>query len=143
MAVNGACFFAAGFPTTVRCCAKPSSSGKFKPNPAVANSIRRFAVSTEESITTETTTDFVEDGRLKKKVVDGEKMNPYVLELEKTELEYKSSRKGLNDYFEESRNFIKSSGGGVGGPPRWFSPLDCGSRLDNSPLLLYLPGQSF
>ncbi|RQO85629.2 hypothetical protein POPTR_001G323800v4 [Populus trichocarpa] len=140
MAVNGACFFAAGFPTTVRCCAKPSSSGKFKRNPAVANTIRRFAVSTEESITTETTTDFVEDGRLKKKVVDGEKMNPYVLELEKTELEYKSSRKGLNDYFEESRNFIKSSGGGVGGPPRWFSPLDCGSRLDNSPLLLYLPG---
>ncbi|KAJ6298849.1 hypothetical protein OIU76_019916 [Salix suchowensis] len=31
-------------------------------------------------------------------------------------------------------------GGGVCGPPRWFSPLDCGSRLDNSPLPLYLPG---
>ncbi|CAK7328372.1 unnamed protein product [Dovyalis caffra] len=30
--------------------------------------------------------------------------------------------------------------GGDGGPPRWFSPLECGSRSDNSPLLLFLPG---
>ncbi|KAJ6751394.1 hypothetical protein OIU85_001880 [Salix viminalis] len=139
MAVNGACFFA-GFPTTVRC-ARPASSGKFKPSPSVANATRRFAVSTEESITAETTTGFAENGRLEKKVVEGEKINPYVLELEKTELEYKSSRKSMNDYFEESKNFIKSNdGGGVCGPARWFSPLDCGSRLDNSPLLLYLPG---
>nr|AZM65208.1 diacylglycerol acyltransferase 9 [Vitellaria paradoxa] len=27
-----------------------------------------------------------------------------------------------------------------GGPPRWFSPLECGSRLKDSPLLLFLPG---
>ncbi|KAG6435094.1 hypothetical protein SASPL_106745 [Salvia splendens] len=26
-----------------------------------------------------------------------------------------------------------------GGPPRWFSPLECRSRLKDSPLLLYLP----
>ncbi|KAB5520891.1 hypothetical protein DKX38_025210 [Salix brachista] len=124
MAVNGACFFA-GFPTTVRC-AGPASSGKFKPSPSVANATRRFAVSTEESITAETTTVFAENGRLKKKVVEGEKINPYVLELEKTELEYKSSRKSMNDYFEESKNFIKSNdGGGVCGPPRWIFDIWC------------------
>ncbi|KAJ6314933.1 hypothetical protein OIU78_018422 [Salix suchowensis] len=120
-----------------------ASSGKFKPSPSVANATRRFAVSTEESITAETTTGFAGNGRLEKKVVEGEKINPYVLELEKTELEYKSSRESMNDYFEESKNFIESNGGGGGGvcgPPRWFSPLDCGSRLDNSPLPLYLPG---
>nr|AZM65203.1 diacylglycerol acyltransferase 4 [Vitellaria paradoxa] len=42
----------------------------------------------------------------------------------------------LNDYFELSKEMIRSDGG----PPRWFSPLECGSRLDNSPLLLFLPG---
>ncbi|KAG5254338.1 acyltransferase protein [Salix suchowensis] len=119
-----------------------ASSGKFKPSPSVANATRRFAVSTEESITAETTAGFAGNGRLEKKVVEGEKINPYVLELEKTELEYKSSRESMNDYFEESKSFIESNGGGGGvcGPPRWFSPLDCGSRLDNSPLPLYLPG---
>ncbi|GMH23882.1 hypothetical protein Nepgr_025725 [Nepenthes gracilis] len=43
----------------------------------------------------------------------------------------------LEDYFEKAAVFIRSDGG----PPRWFSPLECGrSRLNNSPLLLYLPG---
>ncbi|KAI3768819.1 hypothetical protein L2E82_19654 [Cichorium intybus] len=43
----------------------------------------------------------------------------------------------LKDYFEQSRNLLMKSDGG---PPRWFSPLECGSRLTNSPLLLSLPG---
>ncbi|KAM7509303.1 hypothetical protein LguiA_019756 [Lonicera macranthoides] len=43
----------------------------------------------------------------------------------------------LKEYFKQSRDFIIQSDGG---PPRWFSPLECGSRLNNSPLLLYLPG---
>ncbi|KAK3026748.1 hypothetical protein RJ639_042201 [Escallonia herrerae] len=42
----------------------------------------------------------------------------------------------LSDYFEQSKQLIRSDGG----PPRWFSPLECGSRLDNAPLLLFLPG---
>ncbi|XP_022989598.1 acyltransferase-like protein At3g26840, chloroplastic [Cucurbita maxima] len=45
-------------------------------------------------------------------------------------------RKSLKDYFEQSVELIRSDGG----PPRWFSPLECGSRMDNSPLLLFLPG---
>lgn len=45
-------------------------------------------------------------------------------------------RRSLKDYFEQSVEFIRSDTG----PPRWFSPLESGSRMDNSPLLLFLPG---
>ncbi|KAI4348360.1 hypothetical protein L6164_009092 [Bauhinia variegata] len=47
-------------------------------------------------------------------------------------------RIGAKDYFEQARAFIKSDGGS----PRWFSPLECASRLNNAPLLLFLPGLS-
>lgn len=43
----------------------------------------------------------------------------------------------LRDYFQQSTYLLTKSDGG---PPRWFSPLECGSRLNNSPLLLTLPG---
>ncbi|XP_028771380.1 acyltransferase-like protein At3g26840, chloroplastic [Neltuma alba] len=60
--------------------------------------------------------------------------------LEKEENERKEKGKtrksGWKDYIEQSKELIKSDGG----PPRWFSPLHGGSRLNNSPLLLYLPG---
>ncbi|XP_009413594.2 phytyl ester synthase 2, chloroplastic isoform X4 [Musa acuminata AAA Group] len=42
----------------------------------------------------------------------------------------------IRDYIERSRELIKPDGG----PPRWFSPLECGARGTDSPLLLYLPG---
>ncbi|GMP29998.1 hypothetical protein CsSME_00004862 [Camellia sinensis var. sinensis] len=45
-------------------------------------------------------------------------------------------RLSLKDYFELSKDMIRSDGG----PPRWFSPFECGSRLNGSPLLLFLPG---
>lgn len=45
-------------------------------------------------------------------------------------------RRSLKDYFEQSVELIRSDTG----PPRWFSPLESGSRMDNSPLLLFLPG---
>nr|DAD30462.1 TPA_asm: hypothetical protein HUJ06_009313 [Nelumbo nucifera] len=44
-------------------------------------------------------------------------------------------RLSVKDYLECSKDLIKPDGG----PPRWFSPLECASRLENSPLLLYLP----
>lgn len=50
--------------------------------------------------------------------------------------EAKVERLSLKDYFEQSKELIRPDGG----PPRWFSPLECGSRLDGSPLLLFLPG---
>ncbi|KAL2505485.1 Esterase/lipase/thioesterase family protein [Abeliophyllum distichum] len=43
----------------------------------------------------------------------------------------------LRDYLELSRELITRSDGG---PPRWFSPLECGARWKDSPLLLFLPG---
>ncbi|XP_021760110.1 acyltransferase-like protein At3g26840, chloroplastic [Chenopodium quinoa] len=49
-------------------------------------------------------------------------------------------QRSWRDYFELAKLFIGSDGGGCRGPPRWFSPLEGGSRIDNSPLLLYLPG---
>ena len=46
---------------------------------------------------------------------------------------------GSKECLEQSKELIVSDGG----PPRWFSPLECARRLDNSPLLLFLPGQYF
>lgn len=51
--------------------------------------------------------------------------------------ETEEPRSTLRDYFEQSQELISRSDGG---PPRWFSPLECGVRLKDSPLLLYLPG---
>lgn len=56
---------------------------------------------------------------------------------EDSELEKESNKSlSLKDYFKQSEHLFRSDGG----PPRWFSPLECGSQLDNSPLLLSLPG---
>ncbi|KAM4132316.1 hypothetical protein ACJW30_01G241100 [Castanea mollissima] len=41
------------------------------------------------------------------------------------------------EYFERSKELISRSDGG---PPRWFTPLESGPPLKNSPLLLFLPG---
>jgi len=62
-------------------------------------------------------------------------------EKDKKVLEEKEKRwmNGWNEYLEQSKELI----GPDGGPPRWFSPLECASQLDNSPLLLFLPGQYF
>ena len=67
-----------------------------------------------------------------------EETKSIVREFSEAENERDGERGGLNlsDFFEQSKDLIKSDGG----PPRWFSPLECGSRLDNSPLLLFLPG---
>ncbi|KAG8385010.1 hypothetical protein BUALT_Bualt04G0177700 [Buddleja alternifolia] len=54
-----------------------------------------------------------------------------------SEAELNDRRLSLKDYFEQSLELNSKSDGG---PPRWFSPLECGSRLKHSPLLLTLPG---
>ncbi|GKV46593.1 hypothetical protein SLEP1_g53566 [Rubroshorea leprosula] len=50
--------------------------------------------------------------------------------------EEEEGRKTLKDFFEACKEFIGSDGG----PPHWFSPLECGCRAPDSPLLLFLPG---
>jgi len=52
--------------------------------------------------------------------------------------EEKQRQSSLKEYFEQAKELIEADGG----PPRWFSPLEGGSQLDNSPLMLFLPGQS-
>ncbi|XP_068340798.1 phytyl ester synthase 1, chloroplastic-like [Pyrus communis] len=42
----------------------------------------------------------------------------------------------VKDYFHANKETIKPDGG----PPRWFSPIACGRPLNNSPILLFLPG---
>ncbi|KAK1685670.1 hypothetical protein QYE76_046518 [Lolium multiflorum] len=43
----------------------------------------------------------------------------------------------VKDYVEAVRDMPKDDGG----PPRWFSPVECGRPVvDNAPLLLFLPG---
>ncbi|KAE8665698.1 Acyltransferase-like protein [Hibiscus syriacus] len=51
--------------------------------------------------------------------------------------EFEEGKKWLKDYFEESKEIIRSDGG----PPRWFSHLECSSSTSpDCPLLLFLPG---
>nr|VDD03271.1 unnamed protein product [Brassica rapa] len=59
-------------------------------------------------------------------------VNPYSF----SEAAQPEVRKSLNDFFVEAGDFLSTDGG----PPRWFSPLECGARAPGSPLLLYLPG---
>lgn len=51
--------------------------------------------------------------------------------------EEEEGRKTLTEFFEACEELIKSDDSG---PPRWFSPLECGSRAPDSPLLLFFPG---
>ncbi|XP_058753801.1 phytyl ester synthase 1, chloroplastic-like [Vicia villosa] len=51
-------------------------------------------------------------------------------------MEEKQRLSGWKEYLEQAKEVIKADGG----PPRWFSPLDCGLPLENSPLMLFLPG---
>ncbi|KAL4363433.1 hypothetical protein GQ457_04G033830 [Hibiscus cannabinus] len=50
--------------------------------------------------------------------------------------EFEEGKKWLKDYLEECKEMIRSDGG----PPRWFSPLECSSSTSpDCPLLLFLP----
>ncbi|KAE8697432.1 putative Esterase/lipase/thioesterase family protein [Hibiscus syriacus] len=50
--------------------------------------------------------------------------------------EFEEGKKWLKDYFEECKEMIRSDGG----PPRWFSPLECSSSTSpDCPLHLFLP----
>ncbi|XP_010502630.1 PREDICTED: acyltransferase-like protein At3g26840, chloroplastic [Camelina sativa] len=69
-----------------------------------------------------------ENGATVEKVVE----NPYA----KVEAARPDLRKSLSDFLEEARGFV----GDGGGPPRWFSPLECAAQAQGSPLLLFVPG---
>ncbi|MBA0856541.1 hypothetical protein Goshw_030130 [Gossypium schwendimanii] len=45
--------------------------------------------------------------------------------------------KTVKDYLIAAEEMIKPDGG----PPRWFCPVECGQPINDSPLLLFLPGK--
>ncbi|KAB1202858.1 hypothetical protein CJ030_MR8G024971 [Morella rubra] len=137
MAATGASLFPASFSPVFRPDSTSSSVGKFKSN-KISISSWRLAVSTEQAPTTATanttttsTSRVSEKGRLEKLDVAeavAAAATPYEEEVE---------RGSLREYFERSKELIIRSDGG---PPRWFTPLECGPPLTNSPLLFFLPG---
>ncbi|KAL6200381.1 hypothetical protein ACLB2K_030163 [Fragaria x ananassa] len=47
----------------------------------------------------------------------------------------------LKHFIEHAKDLVRSDSSTSTAPsPYWFTPLDCGSPLENSPLLLFLPG---
>ncbi|GLT57160.1 hypothetical protein SLA2020_301480 [Shorea laevis] len=92
--------------------------------------------STATPNTIKTTTTSRENGRPRSGKTGTEEAERRVIDYSNPEPE-PEPRKRLKDFFQEWHELIRSDGGG---PPRWFSPLECGSRDPNSPLLLFLPG---
>ncbi|CAL0323304.1 unnamed protein product [Lupinus luteus] len=100
----------------------------------------RFALSVDRVAETSTTAIPPNNGILSVKVngeegtlAEKEKRSENKKDEEEEEL---NRRSGWRSYVEQSKEIAKPDGG----PPRWFSPLESGSRLDKSPLLLFLPG---
>lgn len=135
----GACVFSADSSLAFRWDMTPSSSGKAKRNPMSKRLAVPTATATTGKIetTSKTMRSFVEknSSELEADTKQRIKLEKYSSESEEQE---GNSRKWLKDYFDEAKDMIKSDGG----PPRWFSPLECGShnRNSRSPLLLFLPG---
>ncbi|GMI67114.1 hypothetical protein like AT5G41120 [Hibiscus trionum] len=101
---------------------------------------RIFAVSTER---VGRGTGFGENEKLEKKmrnqktVKQENEVKPKIYANPEELPEFEEDKKWLKDYFEECKEIIRSDGG----PPRWFSPLECSSSTSpDCPLLLFLPG---
>ncbi|ONI20031.1 hypothetical protein PRUPE_3G311200 [Prunus persica] len=150
MAATGVCLFPSRLPSVIRpeFTSSSSSSGKSKFNPISVPSRRLAAVSTDHTPTVLTTVNNQTGGSSGKEAhttttsaaAEKKRWSGQEDQEELDAEEEEQERLSLTDYFEQAKDFVTSNGGGVG-PPRWFSPLhDGGSRLDNSPLLLFLPG---
>ena len=138
MAVTGVSFYSASLSPVIRRDFTPSV-GKFsKSNPI---SFRRLAVSTEQTQTptttaTPTTTTTPTPTPTRRLSEKSEELGEAGVAASDDEVE--QNGRVLKEYFERSKELISRSDGG---PPRWFTPLECGPPLKNSPLLLFLPGQ--
>ncbi|XP_022740299.1 acyltransferase-like protein At3g26840, chloroplastic isoform X3 [Durio zibethinus] len=132
MAASRASLFLAGSSVT-------SASGTSRRNRCVSLS-RRMAVSTEQvtSVVAMATTSLIENGTLSERKKGRKEESELILNVYSNPDEItQETRKTLKDYFQECRDLMIGSDGG---PPRWFSPLECGSHTRDSPLFLFLPG---
>ncbi|GLU18723.1 hypothetical protein SLE2022_350070 [Rubroshorea leprosula] len=130
MAATGVCVYATGY--------SPVSGGKmtsFRPILLKQSRTPAFAVSTlsvqASTVTNPKSTLPQNNGKFREQEAT---RNVYANMDELPEED--EGRKTLKDFFEACKEFI----GSEGGPPRWFSPLECGCRAPDSPLLLFLPG---
>ncbi|TYH99540.1 hypothetical protein ES332_A11G073500v1 [Gossypium tomentosum] len=131
-AISASTYPAAGVSPFSQRSATSSSGG-------IRNLSRILAVSTERG---GRGTGFGENGKhekqkLNQKVVKEEsEVKPNIYANPEKLPEFEEDKKWLKDYFEECKEMIRSDGG----PPRWFSPLECSSfTLPDCPLLLFLP----
>ncbi|PPS00136.1 hypothetical protein GOBAR_AA20511 [Gossypium barbadense] len=132
-AISASTYPAAGVSPFSQRSATSSSGG-------IRNLSRILAVSTERG---GRGTGFGENGKhekqkLNQKVVKEEsEVKPNIYANPEKLPEFEEDKKWLKDYFEECKEMIRSDGG----PPRWFSPLECSSFTSpDCPLLLFLPG---
>ncbi|XP_042969326.1 acyltransferase-like protein At3g26840, chloroplastic isoform X5 [Carya illinoinensis] len=132
MAASGASLYLSNLSPAFRRDSTSSSLGNLK-STRISTSSWRLAVSTEQKPSTSTRSDFSERGRLDM----GKDELEAVASAAATSEDPAVERRSLKEYFERSKELIIRSDGG---PPRWFTPLECGSPLANSPLLLFLPG---
>jgi len=132
MASAGASFFGVSSPLFRR---EPPQLLRKPIAPRIHRIAPRFAVSVDRVPATIVT----EEKRTTTEAKREEERNTDTVSTEKRwgEKEEKERRSGWKEYLEQAKELIAAADGG---PPRWFSPLECGSRLDNSPLMLFLPG---
>lgn len=136
MAAASGCFFASRLSPAIRRHSYPALPGALPP---AVSSTRRLAISTAEQLSSASAPGpspaggSIRNGKLQKggEPSGGAVASPF-MEDEGSEGEGKR----LEDFFNLAEDLIRSDGG----PPRWFSPPECASQLNNYPLLLYLPG---
>ncbi|KAF5479268.1 hypothetical protein F2P56_000102 [Juglans regia] len=133
MAASGASLFLSNLSPAFRRDSTSSSLGNLK-STRISTSSWRLAVSTEQTPSTSTRSDFSERRRLDM----GKDELEAVASAAATSEDPAVERRSFKEYFERSKELIIRSDGG---PPRWFTPLECGSPLANSPLLLFLPAK--
>lgn len=143
MASTGVCLFPARLPSVIRqepTSSSSSSSGRSKFNPISIPSRRLAAASTDHTPTILTAANIASGRSSEKEAHTTTTTSASETKRQAGQEEHKFDAEdqglSLKDYFEQAKDFISSDGG----PPRWFSPLGGGSRLDDSPLLLFLPG---
>jgi hypothetical protein len=78
------------------------------------------------------------NGRLRTKVEEKKRVGDNVLETLEPLWDDGYGTETVRDYFDMAKDIVKPDGG----PPRWFCPVSCGSPLKDSPVLLFLAGNS-
>ncbi|KAI4350464.1 hypothetical protein L6164_004917 [Bauhinia variegata] len=119
-ASTGTCIFSGGFSLVFRR-DEVKVSTRYLKSDRIPNKAWRLAVSVDQVPATST---------------NSAKKEEETVNIERPLAAAEDRRSSIKDYFEHSKDFIKSDGG----PPRWFSPLECAYRLNDAPLLLFLPG---